>query len=178
MVYHHAQPQAKARRSFTTSGLVPCSRTPPFSLRFDIALFRHFLACSFFRHFRHFQPPDHSRSFLIFYSIDHRSSLALPYPIYRRHYSQVFDIVAVAYIAVAAKPWNSAPAPAPVPPTTLVAPSNHGLCSFLLVDGMQAWNAQCNGSRMSNEGIAFCLFCGQLSWSWLHVLMVDAKPGA
>ena len=124
MVYYHAQSQAKARRSFTKSGLVPCSRTPPFSLRFNIALFRYFLACSFFDFFDFFdfstfQLSDHSRSFLTFYSIGHRSSLALPHPIYRCHYSQVFDIVAVAYIAVAAKPWNSAPAPAPVPPTTL-----------------------------------------------------------
>ena len=31
MVYHHAQSQAEAHWSFTASGLVPCSRTPPFS---------------------------------------------------------------------------------------------------------------------------------------------------
>ena len=59
--------------------------------------------------------------------------------------------------------WNSAPAPAPIPPTTLVAHSNHGLCSFLLVNGMQVYNAQCDGSRNGNEGIAFLSFCGQLS---------------
>ena len=178
MVYHHAQPQAKARnRSYATSGLVPCSRTPPFSLRFDIALFRHFLPCRFFNFFDFFNLPTtvaHSSPFA-YLLIGHRSSLALPHPTLRGDHSQVIYIVAVAYIAVAAKPWNSAPAPAPVPPTTLSPLATTGYAGSY-------WSTVCrhgmrNGSRMSNEGIAFLSFLWAIVMELLHVLVVDAKDG-
>ncbi len=77
--------------------------------------------------------------------IDHRSSLALPHPILQSHYSQVFYIVAVAYIAIAKsqhlekKAWHPR-IPHLEMPCSSTNPRHHGnygLCSFLLANGMQ-----------------------------------------
>ena len=43
--------QANAHRSFIKSGIVTCSRTPPFSMRIYIAMFRHFQGLQLFRIF-------------------------------------------------------------------------------------------------------------------------------
>ena len=112
------------------------------SLQFDIALFQRFRAFRFLQLFDFFDFFDFPTFYpamdltlpsyhLIF--IDHRSSLAMPYPKHQSHYSQVFYVVAVAYIAVAKswlsekKSWRSAAPqhhntyycqPPPTPPTS------------------------------------------------------------
>ena len=53
-----------------------------------------------------------------------------------------------------------------------VAHSRHGLHSFLLADCMQIYNAQCDVSRMGNEGIAFLRDLWALVMELSHVLVL------
>ena len=110
--YHHARPQAKAHRSFTISGIGPCSQTPSFPLRFSIALFPHLLTYSFFRLFDlSTAVACSSPSNLIL--IDPRSSLAMPHPIHRCHLHTCLtsslspNSLSPDFDFRGAKPWNT-----------------------------------------------------------------------
>ena len=134
---------------------------------------------NFFNFFDFFDLPTIDLPFLPFYSPNpYRPSLVAsntlsdpPEPLFTsvlcgRYYQHRCRQILTSREEILAS-WNSAPAPAPIPPTTLVAHSNHGLCSFLLVDGMQVCNAQYDRSRNSNEGIAFLSFL----WATVTVLL-------
>ena len=116
--------------------------------------------------------------FLYLIFIGHRSPWGTPHPMHRSTYSQVPFVIIVAYIAVAQswlleknswQSWNSAPAQSSTPC------HHHGLWSFLLVNGMGMEYAQCNGSRMSDKGIAFLSFLWGNCHGPVACLVVDAK---
>ena len=163
MVYYHTQLQVKAHRSFIKPGIVTCSRTPPFSLRFYIAMFQYFQSLQLFRLFNlptivaHFPPfalSSNMPSLLACYA-----SSNLPIPLFtsglrRRYCLHHYRPIPTSKEGSLAS-WNSAPTNLLVLLAALFAHSNHGLHSFLLADCMQVCNAPCDVSRMGNEGIAF-----------------------
>ena len=66
--------------------------------------------------------------------------------------------------------WNPAPRNPLLLQATLVAHSNHGLCSFLLANGMWllecgCWNAQCDGL----QALVFLLSCSLEELCWTSI---------
>ena len=133
MVYHHAQHSRESSTNlsyYTKSGLVPCGRTPPFSLRdscdSSVAILFDFFDFLTFQH--SYQPTLILQPSYHLILIGRRSSLAMPHLILRSHYSQVFYVVAAAYyrcrqiVIPEKKSWRSA---APQHRNTAPVPINH-----------------------------------------------------
>ena len=155
--------QAKDHQNFPISGIVTCNRTPPFSLRFYIAMFRHFQGLQLFRLFNlltivaHFPPFALSLSWPSLITCYASSDLPIPLftsGLHRRCCLHHYRPIPTSREESLAS-WNSAPTNLLVLLPALVAHSNHGLHSFPLADCMQVYNAQCDVSRMGNKGIAF-----------------------
>ncbi len=137
----------------------PCS-IPAISNAQILAIFSTFSTFSTFRPWTFF-----FHLLLIQILIGHPSSLALPHPIHRSHYSRVFYVVAVAYIAVAdsqlleKKAWHPG-----TPHLEIPCYSNHQPPLPWQARAMQLsigrWYADVGmgnamEQRIGNEGIAF-----------------------
>ena len=155
MVYHHAESHPQARdRSYSKSDIASCRQTPPFSLQFDIALFRHFLACKIFDFFQLFNFFNIATAVTNSLSSIHlnlyRPSLVASYapsdapePLFtsdfhnrcRKHRCRQIltsgeEILAFLELRICS--------------TNNPSTWQRGLCRILLVNGMQIWYAQCD----------------------------------